>query len=118
MDFEDQTLDDDDELLRRRIAEAVRGIELSETSAWNDLDILSTHTRVEGINVDPDGVVLDANGNFRGVIDIYVSLQYGSNNEEGFASSDSFLGEFRGHLEAHGKAVIDDVTVNTSDFYE
>lgn len=109
---------DDDEVLRQRIVDAVREVDLSKTSAWPELDILSTHTRVEGIDVEPDGVILDSVGNFRGVVNLYVSLQYGANNEEGFTSSDSFLGEFRGHLDSDRHPVIEDVSVDTSDFYE
>jgi hypothetical protein len=117
MAFDMATLDDD-ENLRRRIAEAVSNVELSTTGAWDNLDVLSTHTRVEGVDVEADAVILDANGNFRGVVDIYVSLQYGSDSEDDFTSSDSFLGEFRGHLDDNGRPIIDDVSVDTSDFYE
>src|SRR5437868_6114509 len=98
MAFKDTNLEDE-EALRRRIADAVKEVELSDTSAWADLDILSTHTRIEGVDVEPDSVVLDAQGHFRGVVNIYLSLQYGSESDDGFMSSDSFLGECRGHLD-------------------
>jgi hypothetical protein len=107
----------DDETLKLRIAEAVREFELSGSSAWSDLDVLSTHTRVDGVDVEPEGVVIGEDGNFQGVINIYVSLQFGSDSDDGFTSSDSFLGEFVGHLDQTNEPIIEDVTVDTSDYY-
>jgi hypothetical protein len=40
-------------------------------------------------------------------------LQYGSNADDGFETSDTFEGQFEGAL-----PVIDTVTVDTSPFYE
>lgn len=115
MAFEGLELSNED-ILKRRIADAVKEVELSEMPAWADLDILSTHTRVEGLDVEPEAVVLGENGTFSGVVNIYVSLQYGSDSDDGFTSSDSFLGEFNGHFDGEDP-IIDDVTVDTSEFY-
>lgn len=116
MAFKEAKVDED--VLRRRIADAVKAVELSETSAWADLDILSTHTRVEGIDVEPDGVIFEPDHHFRGVVNIYVSLQYGSDGDDGFTSSESFLGEFSGELDANSVPHVGDITVDTTEFYE
>jgi hypothetical protein len=93
-------------------------VELTETSAWNDLDVLSTHTYIDGIEVDPAGIIFENGKKFHGVVNIYVLLEYGPNGSDNFQTSESFLGRFHGHLEPDGKPVVDDVTVDTSPFYE
>ena len=66
---------------------------------WSDLDELSTHTILEGVEVDPEGILIDDDGRFKGVMNVYVTLQYGKDDDEGFTTSDSFLGRFEGHLD-------------------
>jgi hypothetical protein len=103
--------------LRKIIAEVLKEYDLTGDAAWGNLDELSTHTRLDGVDVDPEGILIDEQGRFRGVMNIYVTLQYGKDDKEGFASSDSFLGNFEGHLEG-SRPKIDTVTVDTSPFYE
>jgi hypothetical protein len=103
--------------LRKIIAEVLKGYDLTGDAAWGNLDELSTHTRLEGVDVDPEGILIDDQGRFKGVMNVYVTLQYGKDDKEGFASSDSFLGNFEGHLEGE-RPKIDAVTVDTSPFYE
>lgn len=99
------------------IAEAASNVQLTDMSAWIELDALSTHTSVDDVEVDRNGVVLMDDGSFNGVANVYVSLQYGKDTEEGFISSESFLAEFSGYVE-DGSPVIQDMTVNTAGFYD
>jgi len=103
--------------IRERIAAAVNDYDLSSDEVWGELDELSTHTLLEGVEVDPEGVVVGEDGKFKGVFNVYVTLQYGKDVDEGFATSDSFLGKFEGHLEGQ-KPKLDKLTVDTSPFYK
>jgi hypothetical protein len=103
--------------LRERIARALERYDLSSDDAWSELDQLSTHTLLEGLEVDPEGVVVDQNGHFKGVMNVYVTLQYDKDEHDGFKTSDSFLGSFEGHMEGDAPKV-DSVKVDTSPFYE
>ncbi len=100
-----------------QVADLVRDTELSTLSLWSDLDQLSTHTQIDGVEVDPDGIIVRADGTFSGAFNIYVSLQYGNDNEEGFTTSDSFLATFDGHFDGDDP-VIEHSEVDTSAFYE
>jgi hypothetical protein len=101
---------------RESIAKVVKEYDLTSDAVWGDLDVLSTHTRLEGVEVDPEGILIDDKGQFKGVMNVYVTLEYG-NKKDGFSSSDSFLGNFEGHLE-EDRPKIDAVSVDTSPFYE
>jgi hypothetical protein len=98
------------------IVEAMSRAELTGYDAWGDLDALSTHTGVDGIEVDPAGVTVEGE-HFSGLATIYVALQYGSGDDDGFETSDAFEGKFEGHFEGK-RPVIDKLTVDTKHFYE
>jgi hypothetical protein len=98
------------------IVDAVSNAELTEYDAWNDLGALSTRTGVDGIEVDPAGIVVNGD-QFNGLATIYVALQYGSNHDDGFETSDAFEGQFEGHFDGK-KPIIDKITVDTSPFYK
>jgi len=103
-----------------KIAEIVRTMknyDLASSPAWSDLDALSSRTLLDGVEIDPDGIIVKGN-TFRGPLSIYVLLQYDEAGEDSFETSDSFMGEFSGHFSEGGGAVIDQVTVDTSPFYE
>jgi hypothetical protein len=102
---------------REKVAKLVEAYDLSSDPAWSALDELSTHTALEGVEVDPEGVVLDKGGKFQGIMNVYVTLQYGKDADDGFTTSDSFLGKFEGHFEGD-KPKIDAISVDTSSFYE
>jgi hypothetical protein len=106
-----------DDELREMIAKVLKEYDLTSDVAWGDLDELSTHTQLEAVDVDPEGILIDDAGRFSGVMNVYVTLQYGKDDKEGFSSSDSFLGNFEGHLEG-ARPKIDTVRVDTSPFYE
>lgn len=95
----------------RRIAEAVRDTELSETAAWNDLDILSSNTHVEAIEVFEDEIRTEGDS-FEGPINVHVTLQY----PEDVTMSETFPGRFQGRWDGR-KPVVEHVSVDTSSFY-
>lgn len=100
----------------RAVIDAVRGLELSETAAWSDLDALSSQTTVDGIEVDPEGVIFEDENRFRGIANVYVALRYGSGSDS-FETSDGFLGTFRGHIKKNGAPVVEEFTVDTTPFF-
>jgi hypothetical protein len=101
---------------RQKIAEAVKAYDLTGDPVWSDLDLLSTHTVLDGVEVDPEGVILEKDDSFEGVMNIYVTLHYGS-GEDAFATSESFLGKYHGHFEGN-RPTVDRIEVDTSPFYE
>ena len=94
-----------------KIAAAVRNIELTETGAWGDLDVLSSRTRIEGIEVFEDEIRVHGE-EFEGPINVHVMLQY----PEDITMSETFPGRFEGRWKAD-KPVIEKVSVDTSSFY-
>ena len=97
------------------VLQAASDYDLTQSDAWSDLDELSTHTYVDDVEVDPDGIKIEGN-NFKGILNVYVLLQYGKDNDEGFQASDAFRGQFSGHFEGD-LAIIDHISVDTSPFY-
>ena len=102
---------------RRDLAAAcVRSVDLTSFDAWNSLDVLSSSTVPDSIEVYEDDIKI-SDDKFSGVLNVYVTLEYGK-GEDGFTTSDGFPGKFRGHFDETGQAVIDELTVDTSSFYE
>jgi hypothetical protein len=99
------------------ILKAIKAYDLTSSSAWSALDVLSSHTFLDGVEVDPDGIIVKGK-DFRGPISVYVVLKYSEPNEDKFETSDSFMGEFDGHFDEQEKPVIDHVIVDTSPFFE
>jgi hypothetical protein len=97
--------------------DAVSSVELAETSAWANLDSLSTHTHVDDIEAVPDGIFEVGDDGFTAVATVYVGLNYGD-KKDSFSTSDSFPAQVQGHFEADGQAIVDSVSVDTSSFYE
>jgi hypothetical protein len=102
---------------KKAILDMMDDYDLSDSTAWNKLDMLSTHTHVDTIEVDPEGIIIEDNKTFRGVANVYVSLEYGSKRDS-FTTSDSFLGHFKGHFGPKNAPIIDEFDVDTSSFYE
>lgn len=103
--------------LAQTVVASLYNSDITELSLWSDLDALSTHTTVEGIEAEPEGVVINADGTFSGVFNVYVTLQYGKDNDDGFTTSDSFLAQFNGHFD-DTEPVFDHSEVDTSSFSE
>jgi hypothetical protein len=99
------------------VMDAVGSVELNETKAWNNLDILSTHTRIESIEAVPEGIFEVGKSGFTAVATVYVDLEYGD-KDSAFSTRDSFPAEVQGHFDPDGKPVVDNVTVDTSSYYQ
>ena len=93
-----------------QVADAVRNIELSETEAWSDLDVLSSNTMVEAIEVFEDEIRSDGS-HFEGPINVHVTLRY----PEDVTLSETFPGRFEASWKS-GRPSIDRVRVDTSSF--
>lgn len=99
------------------IAEAIESLDPSAMGAWNDLDALSTHTELDGVDVIERSVKWSGK-RFEAQAVVYVGLHYGKDDDEGFSTSDSFPGSVTGHVDANDNIVIDAFSVDTSSFYE
>jgi|SRR5580700_4302820 hypothetical protein len=95
----------------RAIADAVRQVELSTMEAWSDLDMLSSNTHIEAIEVFEDEI-RERDGKFQGPINIHVTLEYADN----VTLSDTFPGRFEGEWK-QDRPLINRVAVDTSSFY-
>ena len=97
-----------------RIAHSLQQVEISDLAIWGELDALSNRTRVEGVEVPEEGVVLGANNRFSAILNLYLSLEYGK-GEDGFTTSESLLARVEGYL-IGDNPVVENATVDTSDF--
>lgn len=102
---------------RQAIIEAISNYELSMSSAWSDLDELSSHTIVEEFEANPDGIFETADDGFEAEATVYVTLNYGSRRDAA-SMTDSFPAHVRGHVNDEGGVVIENVEVDTSSFFE
>jgi Predicted pPIWI-associating nuclease len=99
-----------------QVVAAVKDADLTAFDAWSDLDVLSSRTQIDAIEVDPAGISISNDG-FHGVANVYVVLEYGGGeDDDGFTTSDAFLGKFAGHFD-NGNPVLEKFTVDTSPFY-
>lgn len=92
-------------------------LDIRSLDLWDDLDALSTHTQIEQIEAPVEGVVLLGDGRFSAILNIYLILQYGNDDDEGFSTADSFLGKVSGRLR-DDDPIVDSSSVDTSAFYE
>lgn len=99
------------------VVAAVQDFDLANSSAWADVEGLASKVYVEGCEADPGGIIVQGS-NFEGALNVYLSLEYGDGEDDGFSMSESFVGRFAGHFDKNGKAVIETVEVDTSPFYE
>lgn len=113
-----QSMEDDPRL--DDVIEAISALDADDVlrgATANDLDELSSATLFEGIEPSPDGVFLvKGTEKFEATATIYVTLQYGG-SRDGVTMSDSYPAYVTGHFGRDG-VHIDDVTVDTSSFYE
>jgi hypothetical protein len=101
--------------------DAISSYDLPDSPAWDDLAALSTHTTFDVIEAVPEGVFESGVGRFEAVATVYVGLQYGKDNDEGFSSTEEFPALVKGSLTKRPDgyvADIDDISVDTSAFYE
>ena len=104
-------------LRERDIIDAFDKVDISECQAWGDLDALSTHTEFNGLEVNPETVEWLDGKRFKVSVMIHVGPQYGKDAEEGLSTTDGYPGQLVEHLQGD-KVVVDDVSVDTSSFYE
>lgn len=102
---------------RQTIIEALRQYDIKKSPSWSELEKLSHKTDIDGVDVDPAGIILEKE-QFRGVANVYVLLAYDGKKKSGLQTSDSFLGRFRGHFDDQRRPIIDDFSIDTSPFYE
>lgn len=108
----------DRDALVNRIVEMARNIDLANRPEWAQLDVLSSRTIFEGAEVDPEGVIVNPDGTFSGVMTVYVLLQYDPDADTAFSDSDSLLAEFKGHVGPQDKITIDYLELETSPFLD
>jgi hypothetical protein len=92
------------------IAEAVRNVEIVGTEAWGELDLLSSNTLVEAIEVFEDEIRFDGT-RFAGPINVHVTLEYAKD----VTLSETFPGRFEARWEGDAPS-IDRILVDTSSF--
>uniref|UniRef100_Q07RC5 Predicted pPIWI-associating nuclease group 2 domain-containing protein n=1 Tax=Rhodopseudomonas palustris (strain BisA53) TaxID=316055 RepID=Q07RC5_RHOP5 len=111
----------DSEILNA-IMEAVNNYDFASSGEWEELDQLSTHTKFESLDANPDGIFEVRKGNgdelsFQAIGDVYVTLNYGDKRDSA-SMSDSYPARFEGRFDRKtGKATLDLVKVDTSAFY-
>lgn len=92
----------------RTIANSVRKVEIVDTEAWSKLDVLSSKTSVESIEVFEDEIRSDGD-RFEGPINVHVILRYPKN----VTLSETFPGRFEASWKGETPS-IDRLTVDTS----
>lgn len=96
------------------IADAVRNADLTQFSAWSDLDALSTNTQLDDIEIFEDEIFRDGK-KFKGNCNFYIVLNFGQ-GDDAVVITESFSGTFEGHLDAKNRPTIDDIHADTSSF--
>lgn len=102
------------------VVSAARSYDLrQDQEAWSQLDELSSNTDIDGVEVDPAGIIFEDGDRFKGLLNVYVVLRYDADEEgDAFTTSDAFMGFFAGHFGPNETPVLDKVTVDTSTFYQ
>lgn len=97
------------------VLQAISDFDLTSSEAWTQVASLSPNTLIDDVEVDPEGVIIEGD-RFKGVMSVYVVLQYGGAKKSAFQTSEAFRGQFHGHFNG-ASAVIDTVTVDVSPFF-
>jgi hypothetical protein len=97
------------------IIDAISNASLTNYEAWNALVELSSQTTLDGIDVDPAGIILTGD-KFNGLAAIHVALTYDPDTTACIRTSDTFEGQFEGHFDGK-RPIIDKFTVDTTPFY-
>jgi hypothetical protein len=105
-----------DELIER-ILRVIRNFDITVQPSWEQVKELSSDTVLEGLEVEPAGIVVDGN-KFEGVANVHVLLHYSADGGNPFNDAESLVGHFRGHLRKDKTPVIDEVQFDLEPFYE
>ncbi|WP_114857438.1 hypothetical protein [Azospirillum brasilense] len=102
----------------RKIADAIHeltGDDFHRFTGWRHLEELSSYTEIEDVEVFEDEIAVE-NDELKVPANIYVSLNYrDKDGDESF--HDAFPGAFTVSIK-DGEAVISDMTVDTSSFFD
>lgn len=101
-----------------RIVEHINALteqDLQRLGAWSDLTDLSSGTIFAAIDADPDSVVIDREGQFEAMASVYVTLVYGSGDDQD-SMSDEYPVTLTGRLSDDSAEIATAVT-DTSSFY-
>jgi hypothetical protein len=101
--------------IQESLALALKDAELTDFSAWQDLDALSARTQIEQIDLLEDQVRVDGD-RIEGPINVFVTLHYGD-RADSFEETEEFPGRLKAHLEGD-RVVIDDISVDVRSFFE
>ena len=104
--------------LRNAIMDAVSNYKISESNAQDELNELSSHTEVEAIEANNEGIFISGSNNFEANATIYVVLHYGDKKEP-FSTTDTFPVHVTGTFDANKKSVkIRNFIVDTTAFFD
>jgi len=95
------------------------GLDITNYSAWSDLDALSTKTEFDGLDVMIESLEFDEkSGEFHVDVVLNVGLHFGGKADDGFSTGDAFPGCLTGWVLENGELDITNITVDTSSFHE
>jgi|GEM_PF-1785935 len=101
----------------RLIAAAMWDYDITKfRDVWEHLARLSDETELDGVDVNPAGVLID-NGRFNGLMTVYLVFRFKTDRGE-VVSPEALPGEFQGHFDSEGRPQIDSVSVDDSLFFE
>src|SRR5258708_6897358 len=86
------------------IMKAVEDYDLAPSREWQNLDELSSHTELETIEINPNGVFEGPPGSFQAVGSVYVTLNYGDKRDSS-SMSDSYPVLVTGKIDRTAKTV-------------
>ena len=102
-------------VISAKLLEKVYSIDFTETHAWGDLDLLSSHTHFNGLNLDTaSGVIVGDRYIVPGTV--FVELSYGNENDgTSFHDAYPISVEFK---YADGEIQLIEISTDTRSFYE
>jgi len=106
----------DDRPKREAVMHAITDYNIAESGARDDLDMLPVRTVVESVEASPERIFEAGEDGFAAVATVYISLASGESTDDHFIP-DSFPAYVEGHFE-NGDAVIDNLSIDTSSFYD
>jgi len=99
------------------IMDAISAIRLHETKAWRDIKNLAPKPRVDGIQAVPEGIFQIGEDGFAAAATAYVDLANHEGSRPG-PDIESFPMQVRGRFDDDGNAVVQQVTIDTTSFYD
>lgn len=97
------------------IADAVREADLTKLDGWSAFRKLADNTVVEEVELFDDEIVINGD-NVGGPINVSVVIITGKEKEDHYF--ETFPGSFHGHIDSEKGMIIDDISIDTSSFFE